>query len=128
MVRKPPTASLVFQPRKSGDRRPPSPVDDILDGNAGPSVVKSGLKGDKDSDKKPGRKYEVSDPDAEGGKRLVTVDELAKGYEYGRTAVHISELEFNITQFEDKAGLEIIGFFPADNVREQPLSLICYSI
>lgn len=62
------------------------------------------------------RTYQVADEGAPGGKRDVELEELAKGYEYGRTAVHISESEFNVTQLETKPGLEIIGFVPQDKV------------
>ncbi|KAI1340523.1 Ku70/Ku80 N-terminal alpha/beta domain-containing protein [Xylariaceae sp. FL0016] len=54
--------------------------------------------------------YKVNDPDAPGGKRDVEQDSLAKGYEYGRTAVHISEAEFNITKIETTKSFSIYGF------------------
>ncbi|KAI1854810.1 hypothetical protein JX266_000928 [Neoarthrinium moseri] len=60
------------------------------------------------------RTYKVNDPDAPGGKRDVEFDSLAKGYEYGRTAVHISEAEFNITKLETTKGFSIIGFIQQD--------------
>jgi ATP-dependent DNA helicase 2 subunit 2 len=62
------------------------------------------------------RTYRVSDESAAGGKRDVERDELAKGYEYGRTAVHISESDENITKLETKAALEVIGFIQDDQV------------
>ncbi|MCJ1432282.1 ATP-dependent DNA helicase II subunit 2 [Xylographa pallens] len=58
------------------------------------------------------RSYQVEDDTAPGGKRDVTRDELAKGYEYGRTAVHISESDESITSLDTKAALEIVGFIP----------------
>ncbi|KAM0286283.1 hypothetical protein ACHAQH_001013 [Verticillium albo-atrum] len=58
--------------------------------------------------------YKVNDPDAPGGKRDVEFDSLAKGYEYGRTAVHISESEWNMTKIETTKGFEIVGFIPSD--------------
>ncbi|KAK2802621.1 ATP-dependent DNA helicase II subunit 2 [Onygenales sp. PD_10] len=61
------------------------------------------------------RTYQVDDPEAVGGKRDVERDELAKGYEYGRTAIHITESDENITKLETTAALEIIGFIPSDN-------------
>jgi ATP-dependent DNA helicase 2 subunit 2 len=61
------------------------------------------------------RKYEIQDDNAIGGKRAVDMSELAKGYEYGRTAVHIAESDQNVTKMETKMGLEIIGFIPMDN-------------
>jgi ATP-dependent DNA helicase 2 subunit 2 len=54
--------------------------------------------------------YQINDPEAEGGKRQVERDELAKGYEYGRTAVHINESDENITKLETEAAMEIVGF------------------
>ncbi|QSS63425.1 Ku family DNA helicase [Histoplasma capsulatum] len=64
------------------------------------------------------RTYQVDDKGAAGGKRDVARDELAKGYEYGRTAVHITESDENITKLETEAALEFIGFIPSDNVRK----------
>ncbi|KAM5447592.1 ATP-dependent DNA helicase yku80 [Microsporum audouinii] len=61
------------------------------------------------------RSYQVADDSVVGGKRDVERDELAKGYEYGRTAVHISESDENITKIETKAALEMIGFIPTQN-------------
>lgn len=60
------------------------------------------------------RGYWVEDPDAPGGKKDVPREDLAKGYEYGRTAVFISESDRNITDMEVRAALEIIGFIPMD--------------
>lgn len=59
---------------------------------------------------KDARTYKVNDPDAPGGKRDVDRDELAKGYEYGRTAVHISESDYNITKIETNQSFSIVGF------------------
>ena len=44
-------------------------------------------------------------------------EELAKGYEYGRTAVHISETDQNITILETFAALDLVGFVQSDQVR-----------
>lgn len=63
------------------------------------------------------RTYQVLDEEAPGGKRDVDRDDLAKGYEYGRTAVHISESDENVTKLETQAGLEIVGFIPWSSVR-----------
>ena len=62
------------------------------------------------------RTYQVVDEAAPGGKRDVDQSELAKGYEYGRTAVPISESDESVTKLETQAGLEIIGFIPWTNV------------
>ncbi|KAI9852654.1 MAG: ATP-dependent DNA helicase II subunit 2 [Thelocarpon superellum] len=60
------------------------------------------------------RTYLVEDETASGGKREVPRDDLAKGYEYGRTAVHISESDENVTKLETHAGLELLGFVPQE--------------
>lgn len=67
------------------------------------------------------RTYQVVDEEAPGGKRDVGRDDLAKGYEYGRTAVHISESDLNVTKLETQPGLEIIGFIPWSTVSVQSL-------
>ncbi|KAK0822440.1 ATP-dependent DNA helicase yku80, partial [Friedmanniomyces endolithicus] len=54
--------------------------------------------------------YQVVDTNAPGGKRDVDRDELSKGYEYGRTAVHISESDRNVTTYETTPGLDVVGF------------------
>ncbi|KAK4554807.1 ATP-dependent DNA helicase yku80 [Recurvomyces mirabilis] len=54
--------------------------------------------------------YQIEDSEAPGGKRDVDRDELSKGYEYGRTAVHISESDRNVTMYETIPGFDIIGF------------------
>jgi len=59
------------------------------------------------------RTYQVEDESAPGGKKDVDRDELAKGYEYGRTAVHISESDRNITTYETQPCLDIVGFVEA---------------
>lgn len=69
---------------------------------------------------KSARTYQVNDESAPGGKRDVDRDELAKGYEYGRTAVHISESDQNVTKLETKAALEIVGFVPMAQVGIPP--------
>ncbi|KAH7041199.1 Ku70/Ku80 N-terminal alpha/beta domain-containing protein [Microdochium trichocladiopsis] len=60
------------------------------------------------------RTYKVNDPSAPGGKRDVEFESLAKGYQYGSTAVHISEAEFNITKIETTRGFSIVGFIQQD--------------
>ena len=62
------------------------------------------------------RTYQILDEEAPGGKRDVNRDDLAKGYEYGRTAVHISESDLNVTKLETQPGFEIIGFVPWSTV------------
>lgn len=62
------------------------------------------------------RTYQISDKSVPGGKVDVERDDLAKGYEYGRTAVHISQADENITLLETYAGLELIGFVQSGKV------------
>lgn len=63
------------------------------------------------------RTYQVQDENAPGGKKDVERDDLAKGYEYGRTAVHISESDRNVTTFETLPGLDVLGFVQKDQYR-----------
>ncbi|EHK41263.1 hypothetical protein TRIATDRAFT_295201 [Trichoderma atroviride IMI 206040] len=63
---------------------------------------------------KQSRTYKVNDPDAPGGKRDVEFESLAKGYEYGRTAVHISESDHNVTKLQTQKSFKIIGFIPKE--------------
>jgi ATP-dependent DNA helicase 2 subunit 2 len=63
------------------------------------------------------RTYQINDESAPGGTVDVERDDLAKGYEYGRTAVHISQTDENITSLETFAGLEMIGFVHVTKVR-----------
>lgn len=62
------------------------------------------------------RKYEVANGEGGGEKTTVDREELAKGYEYGRTAVAISESDQNITKLDTEAAMEIIGFALKDKV------------
>jgi ATP-dependent DNA helicase 2 subunit 2 len=62
------------------------------------------------------RGYKVNDPSAVGGRRDISHEELARGYEYGSTAVHISESDENVTNFETRQSFSIIGFIPSDKV------------
>ncbi|RFU34764.1 hypothetical protein B7463_g1513, partial [Scytalidium lignicola] len=61
------------------------------------------------------RTYKVNDPSAPGGKKEVEREELAKGFEYGRTAVHISESDENVTKLETTKSFSVIGFIPIEN-------------
>ena len=62
------------------------------------------------------RTYQIEDAEAPGGKRDVPFEDLAKGYEYGRTAVPIAEADQTVTRLETQAALEIVGFIPWSNV------------
>lgn len=62
------------------------------------------------------RAYKIEDKSAPGGKREIEFEELAKGYTYGSTAVHIAESEWNITKLETEKDFSIIGFIGNDKV------------
>jgi ATP-dependent DNA helicase 2 subunit 2 len=65
--------------------------------------------------------YTVKDDNETTGVKYLKREELAKGYEYGRTAVHISSADENITKLETHTNYEIMGFIPADNVERYML-------
>ena len=60
--------------------------------------------------------YKVKDERAPGGKKDVLREDLAKGFAYGSTAVHISESDENVTKLETFQSFSIIGFIPWDKV------------
>ncbi|KAH0286669.1 putative Ku family DNA helicase [Aureobasidium namibiae CBS 147.97] len=60
------------------------------------------------------RTYQVPDEEAPGGKRDVEQDELSRGFNYGSTVVPIEEADKNVTDFESKQGMDIIGFVVKD--------------
>jgi ATP-dependent DNA helicase 2 subunit 2 len=66
-------------------------------------------------------KYKVKGDQYPDGVKILERDELAKGYEYGRTAVSIAESEQNITKYETESAYDILGFIPADNVERYML-------
>ena len=61
--------------------------------------------------------YSVKDDRARDGKRDINRDDLAKGFEYGRSVVHVEPSDESSLKFDTEAGLEIIGFVPRENVR-----------
>lgn len=85
-----------------------------------------GMDGVKFSAVKQARAYKINDADAPGGKRDVEFESLARGYEYGRTAVHISESEHNITKLETHKSFSIVGFIPWDKVSSFVFSSSAY--
>lgn len=66
------------------------------------------------------RAYRVNDDDAPGGKRDVDFEDLAKGYQYGRTVVPFSESDFSVTKLETKKSFTILGFVPFSSVSHNP--------
>lgn len=117
MIRKPPSASQFVQRSdlSNGHVSTQSSATIRGEGDGGASTAAmsnpNGLTSVRNA-----RTYQVFDEEAPGGKRDVERDDLAKGYEYGRTAVHISETDENVTKLETQAGLELIGFVPWSSV------------
>jgi ATP-dependent DNA helicase 2 subunit 2 len=69
------------------------------------------------------RVYQVDDQEEPGMKKNVELDELERGYEYGRTAVHISESDMNVVKLETTQSLSLVGFVKAEEFeRYLPLS------
>jgi ATP-dependent DNA helicase 2 subunit 2 len=62
------------------------------------------------------RSYQVNDPDAPGGKRDIQFEELAKGYQYGRTVVPLAEDDLGQTKLQTTKGFSILGFIPFSSV------------
>lgn len=60
------------------------------------------------------RVYQVDNPDEPGEKMNVEPDDLERGFEYGRTAVHISESDANVVKLENEPSLQIVGFIRAE--------------
>ncbi|KAL8847322.1 MAG: hypothetical protein Q9221_007638 [Calogaya cf. arnoldii] len=111
MIRRPMGASRFVQRQNQYDGSTQSTGTVVHDGDiAMPDADGNDLAGVKNS-----RTYQVVDEEAPGGKRDVDRDDLAKGYEYGRTAVHINETDENVTKLETQKKLDIIGFIPWAN-------------
>ncbi|KAI4217892.1 MAG: hypothetical protein LQ349_008968 [Xanthoria aureola] len=111
MVRRPMAASRFVQKQDPTDGSTPSTGTVVHDGD----IPMPDADGNELSGVKSSRTYQVLDEEAPGGKRDVDRDDLAKGYEYGRTAVHINESDENVTKLETQKKLEIIGFIPWAN-------------
>jgi ATP-dependent DNA helicase 2 subunit 2 len=57
------------------------------------------------------------------------MEELEKGYEYGRTAVHIAESDLNVVKLETDPGLQLIGFVGEEEFeRYLPMSRTNYIV
>lgn len=114
-VAKPPTASS-FVPRSDTPDSQEDPESAQSSATIGATQETQSGKGSDLTSVKFVRTYQITDENAPGGKVEVERDELAKGYEYGRTAVHIDETDQNITALEVPMGMELIGFVQSDKV------------
>ncbi|KZF24158.1 ATP-dependent DNA helicase II subunit 2 [Xylona heveae TC161] len=126
MVAKPPSASqfVTASNPADGDASIQSSATMAGSSDLGPSAGQAALTSVRNA-----RTYQIEDSEAPGGKRDVDRDDLAKGYEYGRTAVHISETDENITKLETMASFDIIGFVPKDKYeRYMHMSTTCIVI
>jgi ATP-dependent DNA helicase 2 subunit 2 len=112
MIAKPPSAS-AFVVRADAGEPTHSPGAVMADGEEGGAAP---ANGNTLTNVRSAYSYTVADSDAPGGTKDVSRDDLAKGYEYGRTVVPISESDENITKLESEAAMEIVGFVPKDKV------------
>ncbi|OQE30525.1 hypothetical protein PENFLA_c003G04251 [Penicillium flavigenum] len=76
--------------------------------------VKGNAEGDALASVRASRTYQITDESAPGGKIDVERDDLAKGYEYGRTAVPIEQTDENVANLQTFAGMGLIGFVQKD--------------
>jgi ATP-dependent DNA helicase 2 subunit 2 len=107
-VKAPPAKSVVVKPEFSSD-------------TVGPSVSPHATaKAEEDkglaATVKRTHSYQVEDASAPGGKRDVDGEQLEKGFEYGRTAVHISNEDMEAATIPTWQCLDIVGFVSAKSV------------
>lgn len=104
--------------------RPPAASSFVIKGDMAPDEATQSLAMWKDGETtqdplaavKNARTYQIVDESAPGGKRDVESDELSKGYEYGCTAVYVSESDRNVTDYETRESLDIVGFVTKEQV------------
>ena len=96
---------------KAGQAGPSQSTDTMEEGDPMDGVESSNFAAVKSA-----RTYKVNDPDAPGGKRDVEFETLAKGFEYGRTAVPFSESDHVVTKLETFKSFDIVGFIPFSKV------------
>jgi ATP-dependent DNA helicase 2 subunit 2 len=107
MIAKPPTASsFVVRTDGSAMPGPSTQSPSTIVGEDHPMTDLSAVRHQ--------RGYQVDNPDEPGTKKNVELDELERGYEYGRTAVHIAESDMNVVKLETTASFSIIGFARAE--------------
>jgi ATP-dependent DNA helicase 2 subunit 2 len=116
MLAKAPTASSFAMRTDGGSATGPStqPADTIM-GEDHPMGDLSAVRNQ--------RVYQVENQEEPGTKKNVEMEDLERGYEYGRTAVHISESDMNVVKLETQQSLSIIGFVKAEEFeRYLPIS------
>ena len=100
-----PISASSFVPRSNTEPGSQAPVEGNVEG-----------EGDALSSVRTSRTYQITDESAPGGKIDVERDDLAKGYEYGRTAVAIEQTDENVANLQTFAGMGLIGFVQKDQV------------
>ncbi|KAF1834420.1 SPOC domain-like protein [Decorospora gaudefroyi] len=116
MLAKPPTASsFVVRTDLAGVSDPSTESSATAFGEDHPMMDLSAVRNQ--------RVYQVESIEEPGTKKNVEMDELERGYEYGRTAVHISESDMNVVKLETWQSLQLVGFVKAEKFeRYLPLS------
>jgi ATP-dependent DNA helicase 2 subunit 2 len=118
MLAKPPTASSFVLRTNLGGSIAAGPSDQsshTIIGEDHPMIDLSAVRNQ--------RVYQVDNEEEPGTKKNVEMDEIERGYEYGRTAVHISESDMNVVKLETSPMLSLIGFVKAEAFeRYLPLS------
>lgn len=116
MIAKPPTASsFVVRTDLGGVPGPSNQSSATIVGEDHPMSDLSAVRNQ--------RVYQVENQEEAGTKKNVEMDELERGYEYGRTAVHISESDMNVVKLETQPSLQLVGFVKAEEFeRYLPLS------
>lgn len=116
MIAKPPTASsFVVRTDLVGASGPSDQSSATIVGEDHPMTDLSAVRNQ--------RVYQVDNLEEAGMKKNVEMDELERGYEYGRTAVHISESDMNVVKLETQPSLQLVGFVRAEAFeRYLPLS------
>jgi ATP-dependent DNA helicase 2 subunit 2 len=106
----PPATTVVVNPERAGPSQSETLDEDTEMGGTEFSGVKQM------------RTYRVDDNDAPGGKRDVEFEDLAKGYQYGRTVVPFSESDLPITKLTTKKSFTILGFIPFSSVSHSSIA------
>lgn len=102
MLAKPPTASSFVVRTDLGAAGPSDQSSATMNGEDVPMSDLAAVRHQ--------RGYQIDDPNEPGIKKNVEMEELEKGYEYGRTAVHIAESDFNVVKLETTPCLQLVGF------------------
>ncbi|KAL2143363.1 hypothetical protein VTI28DRAFT_10542 [Corynascus sepedonium] len=102
----PPASTVVINPERGGASQSQTLDEDTEMGGTEFSGVKHM------------RTYRVDAPDAPGGKRDVEFEDLAKGYQYGRTVVPFSDSDLSVTKLETTKSFTILGFIPVSSYSE----------